>query len=144
MSEELAVQAVRAAFGASGVAPMMNVAEASPQVAEASQVAAFEAAMRGSGVASAPQVAVVPPAAGEAMPFVDRVSDAFVNSQLTAQEITARLAGLAEKSQRGGMMSAGELLELQRETAYLKFHLDLVSKVVDRASQAVQTLVKNS
>ena len=78
-----------------------------------------------------------------AVPFLDRVSEAFVLSQDTAQGITARLESLS-RGAGDGMMSAAELMELQYQTAYLKFHLDLVSKVVDRGSQAVQTLVKNS
>ena len=145
MSEEMAVQAVRAAFGAQAAAQAGEVTASAPE-ATAGQVAAFEEAMRAAGLETVPAAATVTETAAEgrmAVPFLDRVSEAFVSSQDTAQGITARLESLS-RGAGDGMMSAAELMELQYQTAYLKFHLDLVSKVVDRASQAVQTLVKNS
>ncbi len=148
MSEEMAVQAVRAAFGAQAAAQAGEVSAAAPE-ASAGQVAAFEEAMRAAGLETVPAAAtatVTETTAADGrlpVPFLDRVSEAFVSSQETAQGITARLESLS-RGAGDGMMSAAELMELQYQTAYLKFHLDLVSKVVDRASQAVQTLVKNS
>ena len=146
MSEEMAVQAVRAAFGAQAAAQAGEVTASAPE-ATAGQVAAFEEAMRAAGLETVPAAATgTETAAAEgrmAVPFLDRVSEAFVSSQDTAQGITARLESLS-RGAGDGMMSAAELMELQYQTAYLKFHLDLVSKVVDRGSQAVQTLVKNS
>lgn len=146
MSEEMAVQAVRAAFGAQAAAQAGEVTASAPE-ATAGQVAAFEEAMRAAGLETVPAAATVTETAAEegrmAVPFLDRVSEAFVLSQDTAQGITARLESLS-RGAGDGMMSAAELMELQYQTAYLKFHLDLVSKVVDRGSQAVQTLVKNS
>lgn len=146
MSEEMAVQAVRAAFGAQAAAQAGEVTASAPE-ATAGQVAAFEEAMRTAGLETVPAAATVTETAAEegrmAVPFLDRVSEAFVSSQDTAQGITARLESLS-RGAGDGMMSAAELMELQYQTAYLKFHLDLVSKVVDRGSQAVQTLVKNS
>ena len=146
MSEEMAVQAVRAAFGAQAAAQAGEVTASAPE-ATAGQVAAFEEAMRAAGLETVPAAATVTESAAEegrmAVPFLDRVSEAFVSSQDTAQGITARLESLS-RGAGDGMMSAAELMELQYQTAYLKFHLDLVSKVVDRGSQAVQTLVKNS
>lgn len=146
MSEEMAVQAVRAAFGAQAAAQAGEVTASAPE-ATAGQVAAFEEAMRVAGLETVPASAAVTETAAEegrmAVPFLDRVSEAFVSSQDTAQGITARLESLS-RGAGDGMMSAAELMELQYQTAYLKFHLDLVSKVVDRGSQAVQTLVKNS
>ncbi len=146
MSEEMAVQAVRAAFGAQAAAQAGEVTASAPE-ATAGQVAAFEEAMRAAGLETVPAAATVTETAAAegrmAVPFLDRVSEAFVSSQDTAQGITARLESLS-RGAGDGMMSAAELMELQYQTAYLKFHLDLVSKVVDRGSQAVQTLVKNS
>ena len=146
MSEEMAVQAVRAAFGAQAAAQAGEVTASAPE-ATAGQVAAFEEAMRAAGLETVPAAATVTETAAAegrmAVPFLDRVSEAFVLSQDTAQGITARLESLS-RGAGDGMMSAAELMELQYQTAYLKFHLDLVSKVVDRGSQAVQTLVKNS
>lgn len=146
MSEEMAVQAVRAAFGAQAAAQAGEVTASAPE-ATAGQVAAFEEAMRAAGLETVPAAATVTETAAAegrmAVPFLDRVSEAFVSSQDTVQGITARLESLS-RGAGDGMMSAAELMELQYQTAYLKFHLDLVSKVVDRGSQAVQTLVKNS
>ena len=146
MSEEMAVQAVRAAFGAQAAAQAGEVTASAPE-ATAGQVAAFEEAMRAAGLETVPAAATVTETAAAegrmAVPFLDRVSEAFVSSQDTAQGITARLESLS-RGAGDGMMSAAELMELQYQTAYLKFHLDSVSKVVDRGSQAVQTLVKNS
>ena len=146
MSEEMAVQAVRAAFGAQAAAQAGEVTASAPE-ATAGQVAAFEEAMRAAGLETVQAAATVTETAAAegrmAVPFLDRVSEAFVSSQDTAQGITARLESLS-RGAGDGMMSAAELMELQYQTAYLKFHLDLVSKVVDRGSQAVQTLVKNS
>ena len=146
MSEDMAVQAVRAAFGAQAAAQAGEVTASAPE-ATAGQVAAFEEAMRAAGLETVPAAATVTETAAAegrmAVPFLDRVSEAFVSSQDTAQGITARLESLS-RGAGDGMMSAAELMELQYQTAYLKFHLDLVSKVVDRGSQAVQTLVKNS
>ena len=146
MSEEMAVQAVRAAFGAQAAAQAGEVTASAPE-ATAGQVAAVEEAVRAAGLEAVPAAATVTETAAAegrmAVPFLDRVSEAFVSSQDTAQGITARLESLS-RGAGDGMMSAAELMELQYQTAYLKFHLDLVSKVVDRGSQAVQTLVKNS
>ena len=146
MSEEMAVQAVRAAFGAQAAAQAGEVPASAPE-ATAGQVAAFEEAMRAAGLETVPAAATVTETAAAegrmAVPCLDRVAEAFVSSQDTAQGITARVESLS-RGAGDGMMSAAELMELQYQTAYLKFHLDLVSKVVDRGSQAVQTLVKNS
>ena len=69
MSEEMAVQAVRAAFGAQAAAQAGEVTASAPE-ATAGQVAAFEEAMRAAGLETVPAAATVTETAAADRPAI--------------------------------------------------------------------------
>jgi type III secretion system YscI/HrpB-like protein len=94
----------------------------------ASAVAKFEAAMG----AEAPA----------AVPFVSQVSAAWRSAQANNQGMLHRIQALSELQGRHSL-SAAELVELQYEVMNLSFQQEVVTKVADKTSSAVQTLIKN-
>ena len=128
--ETLAVEAIRASQSAAaqtaspdGPAPSGPIAPPS-----ASAVAKFEAAMA--------------PDAPAAVPFVSQVSAAWRSAQANNQGMIHRIRALAELQGRHSL-SAAELVELQYEVMNLSFQQEVVTKVADKSSNAIQTLVKN-
>ena len=102
-------------------------------VPSAAAVDRFQAAM----AATAPNA----PAPVQAVPFADELSAVWRHAQADHQEMLHRIRGLAEMGQHG--TSAMALLELQYEVANLTFQQEVVSKVADKTSNAVQSLIKN-
>jgi hypothetical protein len=129
MSDILPIEAIRAATPVDPAAPA--VAAPSP-VADPSAVARFEAAM-----ATPP---VDAPAAIDPIPFASEANAAWRTSQIDNQAILHRIRGLAGLTRSP---SAIELLELQYDVANLAFQQEVVTKVADKTSTAVQTLIKN-
>ena len=125
MSEVLPVEAIRAA---TPVDPALSAAAAPAAVADPSAVAKFEAAMG----AEAPA----------AVPFVSQVSAAWRSAQANNQGMLHRIQALSELQGRHSL-SAAELVELQYEVMNLSFQQEVVTKVADKTSSAVQTLIKN-
>lgn len=128
--ETLAVEAIRASQSAAaqtaspdGLAPSGPIAPPS-----ASAVAKFEAAM----AADAPT----------AIPFASQVSAAWHSAQANNQGMIHRIRALAEL-QGSHSLSAAEMVELQYEVMNLSFQQEVVTKVADKTSNAVQTLIKN-
>lgn len=137
MSEEMLVEAIRASLATNPVMDMAAVnqtAAANPALVER-----FQQAMQAADVS--PAQLVPPPVEGLPIPFAGRVEEAFQAARHTNQSIMQKIHSLSNKS--SGTLTMAELMELQYEVANLSFQQELVTKVIDRASQAVQTLIKN-
>ncbi len=106
----------------------------------------------GAGAAAAPDPAAVAQfqaamAASETqpvngVPFADAVSKTWTQAHENNQGIIHRIRALSELSAEKSL-SSPELLELQYEVANLAFQQEIVAKVADKASTAIQTLIKN-
>lgn len=126
MTESMIIEAVSSA-GVRGVDPAMaaNGVNAAP---DPDAVAAFQAAMAPEPVAE--------------IPFADSAARSWQMAHDNNQGIIHRIRALSELSAERAL-SAPELYELQYEVANLSFQQEVVAKVADKASQAVQTLIKN-
>ena len=129
--ETLAVEAIRASQSATA-AQTGAAAAAGPSAApSASAVSKFQAAM----AADAPQGV-------SEIPFASQVSAAWRSAQANNQGMLHRIRALTDLRGRHSV-SAPEMLELQYEVMNLSFQQDVVTKIADKASNAVQTLIKN-
>ena len=131
MTEAMIVEAVRAASGGASPVYEPGGAAAANAVADPSAVARFEAAM---GV---DQVQAADP-----IPFASEASAAWRSAQANNQGILHRIRALSQLGRMHGPSSA-DLIELQYEVANLSFQQEVVAKVADKTSNAVQTLIKN-
>ena len=131
MTESMIVEAVRAAGGPQAAAASPDAANASARVADPSAVSRFEAAMGVHGTAEVDPV-----------PFASEVSAAWRSAQVNNQGILHRIRALAQLKAEH-TVSAPEMIELQYEVANLAFQQEVVTKVADKTSSAIQTLVKN-
>ena len=134
MTESMIVEAVRAAGGAQSAAAAPQAATASTQVADPSAVSRFQSAMGIGGAQS--------PAQPDPIPFASEVSAAWRSAQANNQGILHRIRALSQLERMHGP-SARELVELQYEVMNLAFQQEVVTKVADKSSNAIQTLVKN-
>ena len=78
----------------------------------------------------------------EAVPFAGMVCASWRSAQDDHQGILHRIKALAELGERHSP-SVAELAELQYEVHNLAFQQEVVAKVADKSSSAIQTLVKN-
>ena len=131
MTESMIVEAVRAAGGAQMAATAPGMVNASAPVADPSAVSRFNAAMGVQGTTAVDPV-----------PCASEVSAAWRSAQANNQGILHRIRALSQLGQLHGP-AAGELVELQYEVANLAFQQEVVTKVADKSSNAIQTLVKN-
>ena len=130
--ETLAVEAIRASQSAAAAQTGAAAAAAGPSAApSASAVSKFQAAM----AADAPQGV-------SEIPFASQVSAAWRSAQANNQGMLHRIRALTDLRGRHAV-SAPEMLELQYEVMNLSFQQDVVTKIADKASNAVQTLIKN-
>ena len=128
--ETLAVEAIRASQSATTAQTAAQAAGPSAPPS-ASAVSKFQAAM----AASAPQGV-------SEIPFASQVSAAWRSAQANNQGMLHRIRALTDLRGRHAV-SAPEMLELQYEVMNLSFQQDVVTKIADKASNAVQTLIKN-
>ena len=131
MTETMIVEAVRAAGGPQAVAAVDDQAAQVGKTADPAAVERFQAAM---GVQDAAEV--------DPVPFASEVSAAWRSAQANNQGILHRIRALSQLDRMHGPAS-GELIELQYEVMNLSFQQEVVAKVADKTSSAVQTLVKN-
>ena len=131
MTESMIVEAVRAAGGPTAL-DQQGMGVGTPQaVADPSAVSRFQAAM---GVHGTTEV--------DPIPFVSEVASSWRSAQANNQGILHRIRALSQLEHMHGPSSA-ELVELQYEVMNLAFQQEVVAKVADKTSNAVQTLVKN-
>ena len=120
MTETMAVEAIRG-LSAGAAFP----AEPAIQVADPEAVSRFQDVM-----------------AADPVPFADGIRSVWHTAQDNHQGILHRIRALGEM--RGEhSLSIAEMSELQYEVANLSFQQEVVAKVADKSSQAIQTLVKN-
>lgn len=131
MSEILPIEAIRA-IGYTD--PSRTGALTAAPIANPAAIDRFEAAM-----ATPP---VEEPSAVDPIPFADSAAAAWRTAQVNNQGILHRIRDLSSVGAEG-TPSAAELVELQYEVANLSFQQQVVTKVADKASSAVQTLIKN-
>ena len=131
MTEEMIVEAVRAAGGPQSAAAAGQAATAPGAVADPAAVSRFNAAM-----------AVDSPEAPDPIPFASEASAAWRSAQVNNQGILHRIRALSQLERMHGP-SSGELVELQYEVMNLAFQQEVVTKVADKSSNAIQTLIKN-
>ena len=129
MTESMIVEAVRAAHGI-GFDPAMQLQNVG-NVADPSAVERFQAAMGPSAVDRVDPV-----------PFASEIGAVWNSARVQNQAMLHRIHSL---SNLASMESANmaQLIELQYEVMNLSFQQDVVTKVADKASSAIQTLIKN-
>jgi len=135
MTESMIVEAIRAAqpsMGADRLAAMQE--EAVTGVADPNAVARFQAAMGVGG----PQ----DPDAIDPIPFASEATAAWRSAQVNNQGMLHRIRALSQLGKMHGP-SAPEMIELQYEVMNLAFQQEVVTKVADKSSNAIQTLIKN-
>ena len=130
MTEHMIVEAVRSAGGYSPAEALAQPA-AVQSVPDPDAVSRFEAAM-----------AAPPVQAASEIPFADKAAAAWRMAEADNQGMLHRIHALTRLSAEHSL-SAPELLELQYEVANLAFQQEVVAKVADKSSSAVQTLIKN-
>ena len=128
MNEAMIVEAIQAAKPATDVA--MQAPNAPQAVANPSAVSRFQAAMGVDG-----------PQEADPIPFASEATAAWRSAQVNNQGILHRIRALSEMS--ASSLSGPEMIELQYEVANLAFQQEIVTKVADKSSNAIQTLIKN-
>ena len=131
MTESMIVEAVRAAGGLQAAAAADGQASQVGKTADPAAVERFQAVMGAQGVAEADPV-----------PFASEVSAAWRSAQENNQGILHRIRALVQLGAEHSP-SVPEMVELQYEVANLAFQQEVVTKVADKTSNAVQTLIKN-
>ena len=135
MTEVMIVEAVRAARSNAAIDPAMAGGVNAPSsAADPSAVAKFQAAMGVNGVDA--------PASVDPIPFASEASAAWRSAQTNNQGILHRLRALSQLAGMHGP-STPEMIELQYEVMNLSFQQEVVTKVADKSSNAIQTLIKN-
>ena len=131
MTESMIVEAVRAAGGAQSTTTIDSQTLQVDATADPAAVERFQSAMGVQGVTDV-----------DAVPFASEVSAAWRSAQVNNQGILHRIRALAQLK-ADHYVSAPEMVELQYEVANLAFQQEVVTKVADKTSNAIQTLVKN-
>ena len=128
--ETRAVEEIRASQSAT--AAQTGAQAAGPSAPpSASAVSKFQAAM----AADAPQGV-------SEIPFASQISAVWRSAQANNQGMVHRIRALSELQGRHSL-SAPEMVELQYEVMNLSFQQEVVTKIADKSSNAVQTLIKN-
>ena len=128
MLEAAAIEAVRAAQAPQSVA-YLNEQLATNKVADADAVNAFQSAMGVGG--------------SDPVPFAQQIGDSWRVAQDMNQGIMYRIHALSQAKQLGNTPSVLQMTELQYEVANLSFQQEVVTSIAKKASNAVETLVKN-
>ena len=110
-----------------------DVVEAAP-VANPASVERFQEAMATESVSETTKV--------ETIPFADQLSASWRMAQEDHQGLLHRMRALSELNGKDGL-TAAHLTELQYDVMTLSFQQEIVTKVADKMSNAVQTLIKN-
>lgn len=135
MTESMIVEAVRAVSGATSPLSAADALDKPAAVADPAAVARFEAAM---GVAPTANVS----SAADPIPFASALSTSWRSAQVNNQGILHRIRALSRLGTAKNLY-VPELVELQYEVMNLSFQQEVVTKVADKSSNAIQTLIKN-
>ena len=133
MTEAMIVEAIRAAQPSAAQADSLATRGSSSvtAVADPSAVSRFQAAMGVDGTQEA-----------DPIPFASEATAAWRSAQVNNQGILHRIHALSQMSATYSL-SGPEMIELQYEVANLAFQQEVVTKVADKSSNAIQTLIKN-
>ena len=132
------VEAIHAAMS-SQAAQAVNAV----QIAQPPDVAAVEKFNQIMATAEIrPENQIVTPPEPTRVPFADRIGEAFRAAETRQFETYEKLNTLVERG-KTTTLSVAELMEIQYQTVNLSIQQELVTKVIDRGSQAIQTLFKN-
>lgn len=129
MTEAMVVEAIRASRGTGFDA--LTQAQNVGNVADPSAVERFQAAMQSQAVGNVNPV-----------PFASEVGAVWNFARVQNQEMLQRIHKLSNLASMEAA-SVPQLIELQYEVMNLSFQQDVVTKVADKTSQAIQTLIKN-
>lgn len=129
MTNEMIVEAVRSV--------RMSQANQARPLAEAQPTASPAAVERFQAVMASDE-----PARTQAVPFADEMSAVWRSAQADHQGLLHRMRALSELNGKEGL-TAAVLLEMQYDVMTLAFQQEVVSKVADKSSNAIQTLIKN-
>ena len=132
------VEAIQAAMKASETKAAEAVQVAKPP--DAATVEKFNEIMATADIR--PENQIVKEPTPTRVPFADRVGEAFHAAEARQFETYGKLNRLVDISKTRAL-SLTELMELQYQVANLSIQQELVAKVIDRGSQAIQTLFKN-
>ncbi len=133
MSESMIVEAIRAA-GAPKTAGFAQGAQGVAGAADPQAVERFQAAMAVEGVAGVDKTGAVP--------FASEISAAWQSAKINNQGLLHRIRALTEMRNEHSV-AAAEMVELQYNVMNLTFQQEVVTKISDKASNAIQTLIKN-
>lgn len=132
MTSEMIVEAVSKVAAQEAVRDPAAIAGVSGvEAANPASVARFQAAM-----------AVSQPQAIDPVPFATEIAGAWRAARENNQTLVHRIKALTQMSGSSGPAS-GEMLELQYNVMNLSFQQEVVTKVADKTSSAIQTLIKN-
>ncbi|MBQ7189536.1 MAG: type III secretion system inner rod subunit SctI [Kiritimatiellae bacterium] len=130
MTESMIVEAVRSVSAQTNAAAATSATTGVSSVDPAS-VARFQAAMGPTDVSDA-----------DPIPFASELAASWRSAQVNNQGLLHRIRALSDMQQSHSLASP-ELIELQYEVMNLTFQQEVVTKVADKSSTAIQTLVKN-
>lgn len=122
MTEQMIVEAVKSVGGGTMASAPVNPANMPPSP---------EAVSRFQSVMDA-----------DPIPFASEASAAWRSAQVNHQGILHRIRALSDLRETHSP-SMGNLIELQYEVMNLAFQQEVVTKVADKSSNAIQTLIKN-
>lgn len=132
MTESMIVEAVRAAQSSTAADPLAaGMTNAVSATADPGAVGRFQAAMGVQGTDGP-----------DPIPFASEATAVWRSAQANNQGLLHRIRALSQLGKMHGP-SAGDMVELQYEVANLAFQQEVVTKVADKSSNAIQTLVKN-
>ena len=77
------------------------------------------------------------------VPFAERLEASFAAQQVEYQRRMQGIGAMLSPT-KAGMLTQVEMIRLQHEVQALSFQQNVVSKVIESVSQAIQTLIKNS
>ena len=138
MTETLPVEAVKAVQTevTRNVTAVQETTAPRP-VASPDAVDRFQAAMGLNAPAPAEGIRHI-----DGIPLANEVAATWRSAQINHQGLLHRIKALTEMSAQDGY-SLGQLTELQYEVATLAFQQEVVTKVAEKSSNAIQTLIKN-
>ncbi|MBQ2335720.1 MAG: hypothetical protein II381_05385 [Victivallales bacterium] len=132
------VEAIQAAMKASATQAAETVEVVKPP--DAAAVEKFNEIMATADIR--PENQIVQEPQPTRVPFADRIGEAFHAAEARQFETYGKLHELIDVS-KTRTLSVTDLMELQYQVANLSIQQELVAKVIDRGSQAIQTLIKN-
>ncbi|GEM_PF-6400657 len=135
------IEAIQPAIQAQQVIQIQELTPA--PVADSSAVAKFQAAMAANAVAPASEIPAAEGVSTVKEPFMGTMGDAFKTAEMQNRQMYRNMESLIAAAGTNGGMTPADVMALQYQVQNLTFQQEVVTKVVDKVSNAIQTLVKN-